>query len=94
MKAKKIAEHKSVLADGSIIQFVVWKVPAPVPPAAHDFKYRLAYIQDGLRVVGFDNERGKGDHMHLDGKEFPYQFTTVDQLIEDFLSEVQKRRPS
>lgn len=94
MKAEKITEHKSILADGSIIQFIVWKVPTPVPPSAHAFKYRLAYIQNRVRVVGFDNERGKGDHMHLDGKEFPYRFNTVEQLIEDFLSEVEKRRQS
>ncbi|MBP2511551.1 MULTISPECIES: toxin-antitoxin system TumE family protein [Agrobacterium] len=94
MKAQKITEHKSVEADGSIVQFVVWKVPTPVPPTDHGFKYRMVYIQNGVRVVGFDNERGKGDHMHLDGKEFPYRFTTIDQLIEDFVSEVEKRRQS
>ncbi|MET3615632.1 hypothetical protein ABID16_003979 [Rhizobium aquaticum] len=94
MKAEKITEHKSVPADGSIIQFVVWKAPKSVPPYAHAFKFRLAYIQDGVRIVGFDNERGKGDHMHLDGEEFPYRFNTVEQLIEDFLSEVEKRRQS
>ncbi|KAB2658677.1 peptidylprolyl isomerase [Brucella tritici] len=54
----------------------------------------MVYIQNGERVVGFDNERGKGDHMHLDGKEYPYQFTNLDQLIEDFLFEVEKRRRS
>ncbi|MFB4373481.1 DUF6516 family protein [Agrobacterium sp. CR_3] len=85
---------KSVEADGSIIQSVVWKVPTPVPPTDHEFKYSMVYIQDDVRVVGFDNERGKGDHMHLDGKEFPYRFTTIDQLIEDFVSEVEKRRQS
>lgn len=94
MKAQKLTEHKSVETDGSIIQFVVWQVPTPVPPASHGFKYRLVYIQKGERVVGFDNERGKGDHMHLDGKEYPYKFTTLDQLIEDFLFEVEKRRQS
>ncbi len=94
MKAQKITEHKSIEADGSIIQFVIWKVPTPVLPTEHGFKYRLVYIKNGERVVGFDNERGKGDHMHLDGGEYPYQFQTIDQLIEDFLSEVEKRRQS
>jgi len=37
-------------------------VPTPVPPTTHGFKYRLVYIVNGVRVVGFDNERGKGDH--------------------------------
>jgi predicted transcriptional regulator len=32
--------------------------------------------------VGFDNERGKGDHCHMDGKELPYKFTSVGQLSE------------
>ncbi len=40
------------------------------------------------------NERGKGDHIHLDGEEYPYRFTTLDQLIEDFMSEIEKRRQS
>lgn len=94
MKAEKITEHKSVSADGSIIQFVVWKLPVPVPPTTHGFKYRMVYIRDGIRVVGFDNERGKGDHKHLDGQEYPYTFTTIGQLIEDFLTEVETRRQS
>ncbi len=54
----------------------------------------MVYAQNGIRVVGFDNERGKGDHIHLDGLELPYRFTTIHQLIEDFLFEVEKRRQS
>jgi hypothetical protein len=30
--------------------------------------------------------------MHLDGEEFPYTFTTISQLMEDFISEIEKRR--
>lgn len=71
---------------------VIWSVPEPVPPSGHAFKYRLVYVLDGKRIVGFDNERGKGDHCHLDGKEHPYSFTTLDRLIEDFIAEVAKRR--
>ena len=52
-----------------MIEAVVWKVPNPVEPSQHLFKYRLVYIVGGERVVGFDNERGKDDHCHLDGKE-------------------------
>lgn len=48
--------------------------------------------RNGARIVGFDNERGKGDQCHLDGEERPYTFTTLDQLIEDFIAEVVKRR--
>ncbi len=92
MKAKLIMDHKTVDAAGAIVQLIVWKVPVPVPSTTHGLKYRLVYACNGQRIVGFDNERGKGDHMHLDGQELPYQFTSLEQLIEDFISEVDKRR--
>ena len=85
-------DFKHVADDGSIIQMIVWRVPEAVPPTAHGFKCRLVYVVEGVRVVGFDNERGKGDHCHIDGEERPYFFSTVDQLIEDFITEVEKRR--
>lgn len=71
---------------------MVWKVPQPVPPSTHGFKYRAVYVVNGVRIVGFDNERGKGDHCHLDGVECPYRFTTVEQLVEDFIAAVAARR--
>lgn len=94
MKAEPIAQEKHIEEDGSIIQIVIWRVPEPVPPTTHNFKYRMVYICDGIRVVGFDNERGKGDHMHLDGVEFPYEFTSLNQLLLDFTAEIAKRRMS
>jgi hypothetical protein len=39
---------------------------------------------------GHDNERGKGDHRHVAGKEEPYVFTTVENLIDDFKSDVRR----
>lgn len=48
-------------------------------------------ILDGKRLVGFDNERDKGDHKHLDGKESVYRFVSIDQLLEDFIAEVERR---
>lgn len=71
---------------------VVWRVPQPVPPSVHPYKYRLVYIVEGIRVVGFDNERGKGDHCHLEGREQGYAFVDLDRLIEDFIREVELRR--
>ena len=32
----------------------------------------------------YDNERGKGDHRHVGEKEGGYDFTTIDQLLDDF----------
>jgi Family of unknown function (DUF6516) len=92
MPAQPITRFKNITADGAILEVVVWKVPAPVPPTEHGYKYSAVYVVDGVRVVGFDNERGKGDHCHLDGVEVPYTFTDVDQLIEDFIAAVATRR--
>ena len=94
MTAQLITRFKNVNPDGSILELVVWRVPEPVPPTDHGYKYRAVYVQGGQRIVGFDNERGKGDHCHMDGKEAPYVFTTVEQLVEDFIAAVAARRAS
>ncbi len=94
MAAQLITSIKNVNPDGSILEVVIWKVPKPVPPTEHGYKYRAVYVVDGVRIVGFDNERGKGDHCHIDGKELPYAFTGVDQLLEDFIAAVETRRAS
>jgi len=92
MLAQLITRFKDITAEGAILELVIWKVPEPVPPTDHGYKYRAVYVVDGIRIVGFDNERGKGDHCHLDGKEVPYTFQGVDQLIEDFIAAVAARR--
>jgi hypothetical protein len=90
--AQLITRFKDVTPDGAILEVVIWKVPKPVPPTDHGYKYSAVYVVDGVRTVGFDNERGKGDHCHPDGVEVPYAFTGVDQLIEDFIAAVAARR--
>ena len=91
MKAELLFEKKEILPNGGIVQMCVWKVPRPIPSSTHSYKYRLYYGLNGVRIVGYDNERGKGDHCHLDGNEYPYQFSNVDQLVDDFLNDVFKR---
>lgn len=83
---------KSMLSDGAILEMVVWKVPQPLPGSLHSYKYSLFYGYPGQRVVGYDNERGKGDHRHVKGHEEPYQFSTIEKLIDDFLRDVETRR--
>ena len=70
----------------------MWWVPKPVPPKAHGVKYRAFYTVNGGRIVGFDNERGKGDNCQVDGVQQPYVFSSVEQLIEDFIAAVVARR--
>jgi hypothetical protein len=46
----------------------------------------------GKRLIGYDNEAGKGDHRHYRDREEVYQFTTPEQLIADFLADVHALR--
>lgn len=92
MRAELLLRSKDVLSDGAIVQMVLWLLPEPVPGCTHSYKYRLFYGRDGKRIVGFDNERPKGNHCHLDGIERLYRFTDVDNLIEDFMREMNDRR--
>lgn len=78
--------------DGAIVEIVLWRVPAPVSPSTHDLKYSLYYGRPGLREVGYDNERGKGDHRHFQGTETAYKFVSVEQLIADFWLDVRRLR--
>lgn len=89
MKAILLRRIREVHGHG-VIEGVIWEVPEPVPPSDHRIKYRLAYVVAGKRVVGYDNERGKGDHRHLRGREHPYVFVDVPTLIRDFLADVKE----
>lgn len=92
MRASLIFRLKYRLDDWAIVEMVIWRVPQPVAGSGHGFKYRLYYGKGGKRIVGYDNERGKGDHRHLRGRESTYRFTSPDKLIADFLADVEDAR--
>ncbi|MSP49693.1 MAG: hypothetical protein EXQ95_10255 [Alphaproteobacteria bacterium] len=92
MKAALVFRLKYRLDDGAIVEMVIWRLPQPVIGSGHGFKYRLYFGKDGKRIVGYDNERGKGDHRHLRGRESAYRFTSPDRLIADFLADVENAR--
>lgn len=77
---------------GGISEMKLWLVPNPVRGSWHRFKYSLFYGRDGQRLIGYDNEPGKGDHRHYRDQEEPYTFTTPEQLIADFLADVRAAR--
>ena len=93
MKARLLYEFKQSYDDGAKLEMVMWEVPERVAGSAHRYKYRLYYGYPGRRVVGYDNETGKGGHRHLDDEESPYAFVSVEALVADFLADVEQRRP-
>jgi hypothetical protein len=88
VKAQLIIRDRHLFADGCILEVVIWSVPTAVPPREHGLKYRLFYGRPGERLVGYDNERGKGDHRHVVGREEAYTFTSISQLLDDFEADV------
>jgi hypothetical protein len=88
VKAERLFYSREELGDGTVVELRLWRVPQPVPPSQHRFKYALFYGQPGTRLVLFDNERGKGDHKHIRETESPYVFSTPEALVADFLEAV------
>lgn len=87
MKAEVVIRERRILSTG-FIEVVVWRLSKPSSGSVHDFKYRLAYVVDGRCVLRYDNESGKGDHKHVGDRETHYRFLSIDQLLDDFLSDV------
>lgn len=92
MEATLLIRERVVYDDGAFVEMVVWGVPEPVPPATHRLKYRLVYIVEGVRVVGYDNERLKGDHRYFKGDEAVYVFVSIEKLLADFVADVEAVR--
>lgn len=90
MKATLIIERRENLAESMFTQVVIWRVPSPKRGSEHLFKYRLAFVVDGVCVLRYDNEAGKGDHKHIGAKEFPCTFANLEKLIDDFEADVRR----
>jgi len=83
-QATRVLYDKTIRADGSVVEMVVWLLDAPLPPCNHNYKYRLYYGREGVCRVRYDNERGKGDHRHIGAIEAAYAFVDIDVLLVDF----------
>lgn len=88
MRAELLLRERHILDERAFVELVVWRLPGPLPGSGHVFKYRLAYVRDGACVLRYDNESGKGDHRHAEGREMPYRFTGPDKLLADFWRDV------
>lgn len=92
-KAKLIYRSKLIYPDGAIREMVIWQLPQKTPERLHALKYRLYYGDSrGNCLIRYDNETGKGDHKHVKGEEYPYNFTDVKELVDDFQYEINQLR--
>lgn len=90
MKAKELLHQRIILGESCFAELVLWLLPAPLAGSSHSYKYRLAYVVNERCVLRYDNEAGKGDHRHVGTAEESYQFTSVDQLVADFQSDIRR----
>jgi hypothetical protein len=84
MKAVALLRTRIAFSEIAFVELSIWKVPKPVAGSSHSFKYRLAYVVNGICVVRYDNEAGKGDHRHFGAEEIVYSFQTPEKLVADF----------
>jgi Family of unknown function (DUF6516) len=80
MKAELLLKERLSQSENSFAELVLWRVPAPVLGSAHIFKYRLAFIVDGVCVLRYDNEVGE--------VETTYVFDSPRRLLTDFWHDV------
>ena len=90
MKALELIRTRIVYTESAFAELVLWKLPKPLGQSDHLFKYRLAYVVREKCVLRYDNEAGKGDHRHYDGRERPYTFISPEQLIADFQKDIER----
>jgi Family of unknown function (DUF6516) len=90
MKASELLRRRVPYSEVAFAELVLWQLPEPLPGSAHAYKYRLAYVVNGVCVLRYDNEAGKGDHRHFRGKESRYVFDGVDRLLAAFQRDIER----
>jgi hypothetical protein len=88
MKAKVLFHEKRVLENTASGQLAIAELRVlEIPKSAHypqGLKYSLFLVLEGEVIIGMDNHKPKGPHLHLGNKELPYNFVNEAKLLEDF----------
>ena len=92
MKASLIRHVKGVDELGNIIEVKMWEIAPPTADKPYGYKYSLVYIVNGVRVIGYDNAEGRGDHRHYRETERPYRFKGLSRLVADFYDDIEKSK--
>ncbi|MBI1865526.1 MAG: hypothetical protein HYR98_07375 [Nitrospirae bacterium] len=92
-KARLVFRRRLAYPDGAVREMVIWQLSGADPERPQGLKYRLYYgSAEGKCIVRYDNERGKGDHRHIHGKEMPYLFRDARAMLADFQRDVDRAR--
>ena len=90
-KATLLLDFRAAQGD-LLMQMVLWQLPRRTKDRPHGLKYRLYLGRAGQTLVRYDNEAGKGDHRHTgpDEAEVPYEFSSLEMLLDDFRVECER----
>jgi len=88
MKAEPLFHEKRLLlnrttGEAAVAELKIWNVPR-----SKDYpqgrKFSLFLVCGGSVLVGLDNHKPKGPHLHLGDRELPYLFRDAESLLRDF----------
>ncbi|KAA9129890.1 hypothetical protein F3N42_14010 [Marinihelvus fidelis] len=85
--AHLLLEEKREIS-GFRFEMVAWEVPTS-EHYPHGISYRFWFGNARDTLVLYDVHHGKPYHKHLAGKVFPYEFTDLNALIDDFLADTE-----
>lgn len=95
MRANLLIHNKKPLSHYEFIEIKVWEITED-KNFPEGVKYSMVYIRKDKnkfnRILGFDNEKGKGHHMHLYDKEIKIEFNGWKDLLKQFYKKVEKLR--
>ncbi len=82
LREKRILVHRTT-GELAIAELKIWKVPK-----SKDYpwgvKFSLFLVSSGQVLVGIDNHKPKGPHLHLGEQEISYLFQNERDLVNDF----------
>ncbi len=67
----------------AIAEIKIWSVPKS-KDCPEGRKFSLFLVLEGAILVGMDNHKPKGPHLHLGNQEVPYLYRDEKTLLRDF----------
>lgn len=82
LREKRILSHKKS-GELAVAELKIWRIPRS-KDYPRGIKFALFLVSRGEIIVGIDNHKPKGPHLHLGAGEFPYDFQGERILVDDF----------
>ena len=89
---QKIILYHSTTDEEAIAELKVFQVPISIHyPEGLKYSLFLVFKDSGKLIIGVDNHKPKGPHLHIGNNESVYIFRSMDELVDDFWPLVKKK---